>query len=66
MRHLLYNVAKNSTMAALHRANYMNISDKAACCCVIVVTETFTDPDSVSYFMKLTLFHSMKKYNIKV
>lgn len=44
-------------MGALHRANYMTITDNTACCCVIVVTKTFTGPDSVSYFMILTLFH---------
>lgn len=44
-------------MTALHRANYMNITDKAARCCVIAVTETFNGPDSVSYIMNITLFH---------
>lgn len=40
-------------MTALHRANYMNLTDSAACCCVIIVAETFTGPDSMSYFMNL-------------
>lgn len=34
----------------------MNITDNAACCCVIV-TETFAGPDPASYFMNLRLCH---------
>lgn len=45
--------AKNITIAAHHRANYMNITGNAVCC-VITLTETFTGPDIVVYFVTLT------------
>lgn len=56
LRRLQYSYleARNSTMTALRWANYMNITDNGACC-IIVVTQTFTGPDSVSYFMNLKL-----------
>lgn len=49
----IYLRAKNITTTASYRANYLNITDNAVCY-VIIVTETFTSPDSMSYFVILT------------